>query len=146
VDRAALRQTLLNLLDNAVKYGPAGQTVRLAVQRTGTRVRLTVDDGGPGIAAEDRERVWLPFYRLERDARSAIAGSGIGLAVVRDLISLHGGRVCVEDAPGGGARFVVELTCEPAADGADGVPAPARSPIAARDVARDAIRSPQPAL
>ncbi len=53
--------------------------------------------------------MWEPYRRLERDAGSAAGGSGIGLAVVRDLVALHGGRVRVEDAPGGGARFVVEL-------------------------------------
>ena len=116
VDPAALRQALLNLLDNAVKYGPSGGTVRVGLHRAGERVRLVVDDQGPGIPERDRDRVWLPFHRLDRDANSATAGSGIGLAVVRDLVLMHGGRAWVEDAPGGGARFVLELPGYRAAD------------------------------
>lgn len=106
LDRDAVRQVLLNLLDNAVKYGPPGQTVRVSVAREGARVRLQVDDEGPGIPASDRESIWAPYHRLARDAEAATGGSGIGLAVVRDLVALHGGRVAVDDAPGGGARFV----------------------------------------
>ncbi|HJU66210.1 MAG TPA: HAMP domain-containing sensor histidine kinase, partial [Gemmatimonadaceae bacterium] len=109
VDRGALRQTLINLLDNAVKYGPNGQTVTIGMSLTGDRVRIWVDDQGPGISGRERDRIWEPFYRLERDASSAIAGSGIGLSVVRELVALHGGSVHVERSPAGGARFVIEL-------------------------------------
>lgn len=109
VDPAALRQALLNLLDNAVKYGPAGQTVRVGLCAQGGHARLWVDDQGPGIPAREREQVWHPFRRLDRDANSAIAGSGIGLAVVRDLVRMHRGAAWVEDAPGGGTRVVIEL-------------------------------------
>lgn len=111
VDRGALRQTLVNLLDNAVKYGPPGQTVRVALSLGGSRARIAVDDEGPGIPDDKRARIWEPFFRLDRDASSAVAGSGIGLSVVAELVALHGGRVWVETAPlpGGGARFVVEL-------------------------------------
>jgi signal transduction histidine kinase len=109
IDRDAFRQVLLNLLDNAAKYGPRGQTVQVGMGVTGFAVRVWVADQGPGVPAEDRPRVWQPYRRLERDAEGATGGSGIGLAVVRDLVELHGGRVWVEDAPGGGARFVVEL-------------------------------------
>lgn len=109
VDRSALRQMLLNLLDNAVKYGPPGQTVTVATRAVGGTVQLRVDDQGPGVPAAQRERVWTSFSRLERDVDAAVAGSGIGLAVVRELASLHGARVSIEDAPCGGARFVVEF-------------------------------------
>ncbi len=108
-DRRALRQMVLNLLDNAVKYGPVGQVVTVGTSSAGARVRIWVDDQGPGVPARERERVWNPFYRLDRDARSSVAGSGIGLFVVRELAQLHGGSAWVEDAPSGGARFVVEL-------------------------------------
>jgi signal transduction histidine kinase len=108
-DRALLRQVLLNLLDNAVKYGPAGQTVTVGLRHDGYRALITVDDRGPGIAPRDRDRIWEPFRRLERDAHSSVAGSGIGLAVVSEIISLHGGRGWAEEAPGGGTRMVVEL-------------------------------------
>ena len=110
VDEGALRQILLNLLDNAVKYGPEGQTVTVGTDPpSGDRVRLWVQDQGPGIPADERGHIWDQFWRLERDRGSAVAGTGIGLSVVRELAALHRGRAWVEVAPGGGARFVVEL-------------------------------------
>ena len=110
-DPGAVRQMLLNLLDNAVKYGPAGQEVRIGASRDNGVARLWVDDGGPGIPRPDRERVWERFWRLERDRGSAIAGSGIGLAVVRELASLHHGRAWIDEpSPGAaGTRVVIEL-------------------------------------
>ena len=101
-----LHQVLLNLLDNAIKYGPAGQQVRLRAERQGDQVRISVQDDGPGIAAVDRERIWQPFVRGEA-ARDGIAGSGIGLVVVRDLVARAGGRTSIVD--GRGATFVIEL-------------------------------------
>jgi signal transduction histidine kinase len=108
VDEDALRQVLLNLLDNAVKYGPRKQVVRVGLSANGGRVRLFVEDEGPGIPAADRARVFERFRRLDRDRRSAVAGAGIGLAVVRELVERHGGRAFVEDGARG-ARLVVEL-------------------------------------
>ncbi|MBV9774436.1 MAG: HAMP domain-containing histidine kinase [Gemmatimonadetes bacterium] len=109
VDRGALRQVLLNLVDNALKYGPPGQTVTIGMEVETDRARIRVDDQGPGIPVADRRRIWDPYRRLERDTESAVGGSGIGLAVVRELVTLHGGIARVEDAPGGGARFVLEF-------------------------------------
>jgi len=114
VDEGALRQMLLNLLDNAVKYGPDGQTVTVGLDPVrNDRTRLWVQDQGPGVPPSDRERIWEQFWRLERDRGSAVAGTGIGLSVVRELATLHRGRVWVEGAPGGGARFVLELPAAP---------------------------------
>jgi signal transduction histidine kinase len=102
----SLRQVVINLLDNAAKYGGDGLvTVRGAL--ADGRARVEVEDTGPGIAPRDRLRIWEPYVRLERSP--AVAGSGIGLAVVRELTAVHGGVCWVEDAPGGGARFVIEL-------------------------------------
>jgi signal transduction histidine kinase len=109
IDRDTFRQVLLNLLDNAAKYGPRGQTVQVGMAVVGFAVRIWVRDAGPGVPREDRARIWEPYRRLDREADAAVGGSGIGLAVVRDVVDLHGGRVWVEDAPGGGARFVVEI-------------------------------------
>src|SRR6185503_3716011 len=111
VDRGAVRQILINLLDNAVKYGPAGQTITVSLEAAGQRerARISVSDEGPGIPAAERDRIWEPFHRLERDSNSAVAGSGIGLALVRRLSEEHGGCVGVESAPSGGSRFCVEL-------------------------------------
>jgi len=116
-DRAALRQMVLNLLDNAVKYGPPGQTVTVGTSGSANRARVWVDDQGDGVPMRERERVFESFYRLDRHANSSVAGSGIGLYVVRELARLHGGDAWVEDAPGGGARIVIEL---PAAGRAPG--------------------------
>ncbi len=116
VDEDALRQILLNLLDNAVKYGPPEQEIRIRIENGNhKRVRLLVEDQGPGIPQREHHRVWRSFHRLERDRRSAVAGTGIGLAVVHELVTLHGGRVSIE--PGedrvacedGGACFVIDL-------------------------------------
>jgi signal transduction histidine kinase len=111
LDRDALRQILLNLLDNAVKYGPAGQTITVGSELTppGDRARVWVEDQGPGIPHDDRVRVWEPYVRLKRDVESATGGSGIGLSVVRELVAMQGGRARAESAPGGGARLVIEF-------------------------------------
>ena len=109
VDRAALKQVLINFLDNAVKYGPAGQTITLTVTGSDAAFRIDVDDEGPGIPAEDRDVVWQKFYRLERDREGDKAGSGIGLAVSADIIERHGGRYWIGDAPSKGARFSIEV-------------------------------------
>jgi signal transduction histidine kinase len=110
LDRDALRQILLNLLDNAVKYGPVGQTITVGSEIAGDRARVWVEDRGPGIPHELRQRVWEPYVRLSRDTESSTGGSGIGLSVVRELVGLHGGRTRVEGVSGGtGARIVIEL-------------------------------------
>jgi signal transduction histidine kinase len=112
VDPRALRQIVLNLLDNAVKYGPLGQTVTVVLEAIDDRVVIAVEDQGPGVPRADREKIWDPYVRLSRETESAAGGSGIGLSIVRELVRLHGGRAYVEDAPGGGARFVLEFPRE----------------------------------
>jgi two-component system phosphate regulon sensor histidine kinase PhoR len=121
LDRDALRQMLLNLLDNAAKYGPPGQTITVGSELAGDRARIWVEDQGPGIPHDDRQRVWEPYVRLGREVESATGGSGIGLSVVRELATLHGGRTRSESAPGGGARLVIELPLTQA-HGNDGEP------------------------
>jgi signal transduction histidine kinase len=124
VDPHAVRQVLLNLLDNAVKYGPSAQRIELTAERVGDAILLAVEDEGPGIAEADREEVWKPYRRLPRDIESAAAGSGIGLAVVRELVACQGGTTHVEDAAGSGARFLVSLPID--AGGVASAPAPHR--------------------
>jgi len=115
VDVDAFRQIVLNLVDNAIKYSPSGGTVRVSLVPLGAVVRLEVVDEGPGIPPADIERIWTPYFRLERDVSSAVAGSGIGLAVVRDLVQRHGGRAGVErqSREQRGSRFFVELPHSP---------------------------------
>ncbi|NJD10636.1 MAG: HAMP domain-containing histidine kinase [Gemmatimonadetes bacterium] len=112
-DRDALHRVVLNLLDNAAKYGPAGQTIMVTAGRRGPRTWVAVEDEGPGIPAEDRERVWKAYLRLQRSVEAQVPGTGIGLAVVAHLVAAHGGQAWVEDSPGGGARFVIELPSTP---------------------------------
>lgn len=110
LQQGAFRQLLLNLLDNAVKYGGDRSTVTIAVT-TGERggARIAVSDAGPGVPVADRERIWRPFERGAAARSHAVGGSGIGLTIVRQIAEEHGGRAWVDDAPGGGARFIVDL-------------------------------------
>ncbi len=104
-----LRQMLLNLLDNAVKYAPDSGTIAVAVEAEGGTARLIVEDRGPGVPAEERERIFEGYARGSAATARAVGGSGIGLTVVRAIAERHGGGVCVEAPPEGGARFVVSL-------------------------------------
>jgi signal transduction histidine kinase len=118
-NRDALNQVLVNLLDNAVKYGPAGQTIRVRAGRRDATAYISIEDQGPGVPVADRRRIWEPYVRLERELDSRLPGTGIGLAIVAQLTALHGGDVRVEDAEGGGARFVVELPAAAEVESAD---------------------------
>jgi signal transduction histidine kinase len=108
-DVDGLGRVLLNLLENAVKYGTAGQTVRVGLTRVRDHAVITVDDEGPGVEPSERHSIWEPFSRGVDAVRGAAAGSGIGLSVVREIITAHGGSARVLDAPGGGARFELQL-------------------------------------
>lgn len=109
---AALRHLVLNLLDNAVKYGPTGQTVRVRVHAVGPEIRIEIADEGPGVPAAEREALWRPYAR-GRSAGSQ-AGSGLGLSIVRDVAAQHGGRAWIEDRSAGtGAVFIVALPFDP---------------------------------
>ena len=110
-DPERLSQVLANLLDNATRHSPPGGQVQLAACRTPSGVRLEVCDDGPGIAVDDRERVFARFARTD-DARARSAGgSGLGLAISRWIVELHGGVIAAVDAvpPATGCRVVVDL-------------------------------------
>jgi signal transduction histidine kinase len=112
VDPDGLRQVVLNYLDNAVKYGPTGGevTVRVAPAAADpTRVVVEVVDAGPGVDRSEHDLIWEPYRRGGTPAAAAAGGSGIGLAVVRDIVRAAGGAVAVDDAPGGGAVFRAEF-------------------------------------
>jgi len=110
IDPNAFRQILLNLLDNALKYGPDGQVIAVSGNRDRADIVLSVSDQGPGVPLDARERIWDRFWREDRARNSSVVGTGIGLAIVRELVTLHGGRALVTDAPGGGARFEIRLS------------------------------------
>jgi len=103
----ALRHMLLNLLDNAAKYGPAGQRIRVTVGIVGAELQLAVIDEGPGVKASERSQIWRPFLRGE--AARGKGGGGIGLTIVSEVAEQHGGRAWVESAGTRGARFVIAL-------------------------------------
>jgi signal transduction histidine kinase len=102
-----LARALGNLVDNAARY--AASAVQITLSSYADTVRVVVDDDGPGIPLADRERVFERFTRLDHSRARQQGGSGLGLAVVRSIVTRHHGRVRVEDSPLGGARFVVEL-------------------------------------
>lgn len=107
-DAERLRQVLLNLLTNAIKYSPAGGEVRLRAVEADGWVRASVQDEGPGIAAEDLPRVFLPFERLGAE-RSGVPGEGLGLALSEGLARAMGGRLRAESRVGQGSTFSLEL-------------------------------------
>ena len=112
-DETKIKQILINLLHNAVKYTPHG-TVTLRLERDAEGgVRILVIDSGPGIPEEWRERVFEPFERLHDNEPGEQKGLGLGLAVVRTYARAHGGDATVQDAPGGGSCFIVRLPDHP---------------------------------
>jgi signal transduction histidine kinase len=112
-DRRLVRQALVNLVDNALKYGQAGQRIQLAAVRRGHALRLSVEDEGPGIPEAERERVFEPYARLAHDQVSERTGTGLGLAVVRQIATACRGRVWIERGERG-SRAVLELDAAPA--------------------------------
>jgi signal transduction histidine kinase len=108
---SSLLQVLTNVLDNALKFGSATQTVLVSATREASLVRIVVEDEGPGIPEALRDRVWTRYFRANGD--SDAGGAGIGLSIVRDIVVSAGGRVRAEDGARGGARIVLDL---PAAD------------------------------
>lgn len=130
INPAALRHVITNLVANAVKYGPVGGTVTVSAGASQRGVTICVDDQGVGVPPEERERIWLPFERGRRNLTAHGAGYGIGLAVARELVTRFGGTTRVEDAPGGGARFVVQL---PSATVEDAAGTGATAATASRD-------------
>jgi signal transduction histidine kinase len=116
-DREWLTQIVLNLLDNATKYGPKGQTITVRAECRDGQARIVIDDQGPGIPPEDRKRIFAPFVRLAREHERSTGGTGIGLAVATELTTAMNGTIWADDAPTG-ARLIVALPV--AAAGATG--------------------------
>jgi heavy metal sensor kinase len=112
-DADQLKQVLLNLLDNALKYTPDGGRVALSVYTEGAWAKVEVRDNGIGIAPEELQRIFDRFYRAERTSHRA-GGSGLGLSIVSSVVRAHGGRVAVESTPGLGSKFTVWLPLLPA--------------------------------
>lgn len=108
-DQAALERALLNLVDNAVRYTPAGGKVEISTTLADGWVEIAVQDSGPGIAPEDAARVFEPFVRLEAGRAREAEGSGLGLAIARSIVTAHGGTLTLDSTPGAGSRFTIRL-------------------------------------
>ena len=108
VDRAKLGTAVANLLSNAIRYSARGGVITIVVSGTPTTACIDVNDAGPGIAVGDRDRIFEPFYRGERQPEHAVKGTGIGLSIVQEYIAAHGGRITLLPE-GPGARFRIEL-------------------------------------
>ncbi|MFD7792642.1 ATP-binding protein [Streptomyces sp. NPDC059759] len=110
-DPVRMRQTLGNLMSNAIRHTPAGGTVTLRARRQDDRIVLEVSDTGAGIEPEDLPHVFDRFWRAEKSRSRRTGGSGLGLAIVRQLVTAHGGTVTVSSAAGAGSVFAVHLPC-----------------------------------
>jgi signal transduction histidine kinase len=110
-DERRLRQVIFNLLSNAVKFTPEDGTVIVATSRVDGDVRVSVTDTGPGIAPEERERIFEEFHQTDVGLQQR-EGTGLGLALSKRLVELHGGRIWVESEPGHGSCFVFTLPRE----------------------------------
>jgi len=109
LDRRRIGQALVNLVDNARKHTPTGSRVEVTIADNGIETRFAVADTGPGIADEDRERIFTSFFQRDPASHQRGAGIGLGLAIVRGIIDRHGGRIELESQPGRGARFVLVI-------------------------------------
>jgi signal transduction histidine kinase len=108
-DEDKLRQVLVNLVENAIKYSPQGGDVTVHLSAHDSRVQIDVRDGGLGVPASDQERIFDKFVRLDPAQSRGVGGSGLGLYITRELIERMGGTISVESAPGGGSLFSVTL-------------------------------------
>jgi signal transduction histidine kinase len=114
-EAGALRRALGNLVDNAIKYTPAGGKVGLSLLAADGQACIVVLDTGIGIAPADAARVFDPFVRLDAARSRDAGGAGLGLAIVRAIVLAHGGSITVDSAPGAGSRFTVRLPLAPPA-------------------------------
>jgi heavy metal sensor kinase len=108
-DDEMLKRTLRNLLDNAVKYTPAGGEIMIALESQNGDALIIVSDTGIGIPVEDQSRIFDRFYRVDKARSRALGGAGLGLSIARWIVEGHGGSLSVESAPGRGSVFTVEL-------------------------------------
>ncbi|MGA7827184.1 MAG: ATP-binding protein, partial [Geobacteraceae bacterium] len=104
-DPDKLEQVLINLLDNAIKFTPAGGTVTVDATDLGDRIRIDVKDTGIGIPPKDISRIFERFYRVDTARSRELGGTGLGLSIVKHIVQAHGGLVSVESTPGKGSTF-----------------------------------------
>ncbi len=114
VDGKAIQQALINLVDNAVKHSPKGETVTVGLEQAEDAIEMWVEDHGPGIPESEHEKIFERFYRCGSELRRQTQGVGIGLSIVKHVVEAHGGQVRVRSAEGQGSRFTVRLPLAPA--------------------------------
>jgi signal transduction histidine kinase len=108
-DEDLLSQVWINLIQNSIKFTPEGGSVRVNLRRREDRVEFRITDTGIGIAPEDQPRIFDRFYKADRSRQSSVGGNGLGLAIAKRVVELHGGAIGVRSEPGGGSEFVVTL-------------------------------------
>ena len=109
IDRAKIKQVMINLLDNACRYGVDGKKVVINVLKTEKSIKIAVKDFGNGIPSEDIPFLWDRFYRVDKSRRRDTGGTGLGLAIVKNIISAHAGKVYVESKLGEYTEFSFEI-------------------------------------
>jgi two-component system phosphate regulon sensor histidine kinase PhoR len=117
-DADAMNQVFGNLIENALKYGKAGQRIRVGARLLESEVEFTVQDFGPGIASEHLSRIFERFYRIDKARSRESGGTGLGLAIVKHIVQAHGGRIRAESELGAGAQFHFTLPRVPVAPAA----------------------------
>ncbi len=115
LDDVLIQQVLMNLLENAMKFSPTGSALELSAQQRPGDVTVTVADRGPGFPPGEEERIFDKFYRVDR--QGGRSGAGLGLAICRGIVELHGGHIWAENRPAGGAaiHFTLPIVGEPPA-------------------------------
>ena len=113
VDREAIARSLLNLVNNALKYSKENKFVGVSLYRSNGSVNLEVRDSGIGIAPNEHEKIFEKFYRCGDPLVHNVKGSGLGLSLVRHIARAHGGEVLVESVPDKGSKFTIALPLDP---------------------------------
>ncbi len=108
-DPDKLRQVFTNLIDNALKFSPDAGEIELTAEDRGEEILFTCRDTGIGIPDAERERIFEKFYQIDSSATRRFGGAGLGLSIVREIVTLHGGRIWVESTPGHGSTFFISL-------------------------------------
>ncbi|MEW5773262.1 MAG: ATP-binding protein [Thermodesulfobacteriota bacterium] len=112
-DRLVLRQALMNILDNAIKYTPAGGNISVRVARQDAWAEVVIEDTGPGISPEHHDRIFERFSRIDRGRARMHGGCGLGLSIAKRAVEIHGGAIELASAPGQGSRFRILIPRQP---------------------------------
>ena len=112
-DAQSISQLVDNLMDNAIKYTPAGGKISVRLSRTADLLQLEVEDTGIGIEAQAQQRVFERFYRVDKARSRDLGGTGLGLSIVKHIAEEHGGSVQLDSQPGRGSRFIVKFPLTP---------------------------------